>query len=321
MKRHFCTLFDKNYLVKGLTMIKSLKKYCNNFDIYVLCLDEKTKEILENIKIKQIKCISLKQVENKDLLTAKATRTNTEYCWTLASSLTWYIMQMHRNIDLITYLDADLLFYSDVEPIFQEIKDSSISIIEHRFSPPFKYLEKNGKFCVEWNSFKRDKEGMKCLDTWRRQCIKWCYYKLEDGKMGDQKYLDEWPSKFSSCHIIEDEGAGIAPWNYAKYKINKQNNKIKINDSNLIFYHFHQFQILENQKFFRLGDIYTSNKKEPDLIYKVYEKEILKSLDIIRSIDKEFSHGIFARKKYFFKDTLKKFIPNNVKQIIRRFIS
>ncbi|MBW3051903.1 glycosyltransferase [Prochlorococcus marinus] len=318
--RYFCTLFDKNYLIKGLSMINSLSKNCIKYFIYVLCLDKETKDILDKINLNNVKTILLNEIEDRDLLEAKSKRTNTEYCWTLASSFTWYVLNRFKQIDLITYLDADLLFYSDVEVIFKEIKKSSIAIIEHRFSSPFEYLEVNGRFCVEWNSFRRDKEGIRCLDNWRKQCLAWCYYRLENGKMGDQKYLDEWPSKFRNCHIIKDDGAGIAPWNYAKYEIKKQNNKIKINESNLIFYHFHQFKILENQRFFRLGDMYSSNKKEPDLIYEIYEKEILKSLNIIRKIDKKFNHGIFTRKNYFFKDKIKKLIPNTIKKIIRRII-
>ena len=85
---------------------------------------------------------------------------------------TWHVFQRYKEIDLITYLDADIFFYSEVDPIFKEIANSSIAIIEHRFSPPLKHLEINGRFlCVEWNSFRRDKEGIECFDTWRKQCL------------------------------------------------------------------------------------------------------------------------------------------------------
>ena len=319
MKRYFCTLFDKNYLIKGLTMIISLTKYCKNSTIFVLCIDDETKAIMEKINFVQIKCIKLSEVENDELKFAKKNRTTAEYCWTLASSFTWHVIRNYKEIDLITYLDADIFFYSEVEPIFNEIGNASIAIIEHRFSPPFKYLEINGRFCVEWNSFRRDKEGIKCLDTWRKQCLDWCYYKLEGDKMGDQKYLDSWPNKYSNCHIIKEIGAGIAPWNYSQYEIIKKNNSISINNNRLIFYHFHQFQILENNKFFRLGELYKSNKLEPNMLYEIYEKEILETINKVREIYPDFKAGIIKNKNYL-NEKIKNLIPRNLKNLIRRFI-
>ena len=300
-------------------MIKSLKNHCDEFEIKVLCLDEKTKEILESINIREINCISLKEVETEDLLILKKERSTAEYCWTLASTFTWYVLQNNDEIDLITYLDADLFFYSNVEPIFEEIGNSSIAIIEHRFAPEFQYLETNGKFCVEWNSFRRDSEGITCLDTWRKQCLEWCYYKNEKGRMGDQKYLDEWPYKYKSCHIIKNLGAGIAPWNYSQYQISVNNNSIRINNKNLIFYHFHQFQILENNKFFRLGEIYSFNREEPFPIYEFYEKQLLVAIDNIREIDDNFNYGILKSNRSI-REKIKYYLPLKIKKIIRRFI-
>ena len=120
---------------------------------------------------------------------------------------------------------------------------------------------------------------MKCLDIWRKQCLDWCFYKNEEGKMGDQKYLDDWPNQYNSCHIIQNLGAGIAPWNYSQYKIIQKDKFITINNVKLIFYHFHQFQILENNKFFRVGKIYTSQQPEPKAIYEEYENALLNTLE------------------------------------------
>ena len=299
-------------------MIISLTKYCKNLTIFVLCIDNETKAIMEKINFVQIKCIKLSEVENDELKLAKKNRTTAEYCWTLASSFTWHVMQNYKEIDLITYLDADIFFYSEVEPIFKEIGNASIAIIEHRFSPPLKYLQINGRFCVEWNSFRRDKEGIKCLDTWRKQCLDWCYYKLEGDKMGDQKYLDSWPNTYPNCHIIKDIGAGIAPWNYSQYKITVNNKTIRINNKKLIFYHFHQFQILMNNKFYRLGETYTEIKKEPNFIYEIYEKEIKNSIKIIREFDIGFSYGI-NKNNLLLKNKLKRIIPKEIKELIRRY--
>lgn len=318
--KYFCTLFDKNYLIKGLSMIKSLLKNCKNPKVFILCMDNDTKIILDKLKIDRIHTILLKDIEDKELIAAKNNRTRTEYCWTLASSFTWYVMNRFDEIDLITYLDADLLFYSKVEPIFKEISNASIAIIEHRFATPFKELEVNGRFCVEWNSFKRDKEGLKCLNKWRKQCLDWCYYKLENDKMGDQKYLDKWPKEYSSCHIIMNEGAGIAPWNYSQYKIALKSNQIKVNDSNLVFYHFHQFQIIAEEKFFRVGKIYTKVAKEPQIIYKIYEEEIQDSLKQIRLIEPNFEAGIGLNNNTFLKRKMQKLLPRKIKNFIKKFL-
>ena len=137
--------------------------------------------------------------------------------------------------------------------------------------------------------------------------------------MGDQKYLDKWPDLYSSCHIIKNEGAGIAPWNYSQYDIQTKDNNIKINNKKLIFYHFHQFQILKKNKFYRLGEIYTSYKKEPDSIYKRYEEQLISSLNQIREIDEGFDCGINSNQNFFISK-IKLFMPRFLKNLIRRFL-
>ena len=318
--RYFCTLFDSGYLLKGLAMIRSLARHCPGMQIYVLCMDAQTKFILEHLNLPFVVCITLQEVENEELLAAKKNRGVAEYCWTLSSCFTWYVMQNFPKIDLLTYVDADLLFYSDVEPIFDEIGDASIAIIEHRFTERLKDREVNGRFCVEWDSFRRDQQGMACLSRWRTQCIEWCYYRLEDGKMGDQKYLDEWPSRYSCCHVIMHPGAGIAPWNYAQYRIGRnEGGKITVEGSPLIFYHFHQFQLLENGAFDRLSTFYTSECAEPVAVYEAYEHELRECLADVRALLSDFKGGLKPVSRVRARRFVQQFVPIWVKEIARRF--
>ncbi len=319
--RYFCTLFDSNYLLKGLAMIRSLARYCPGMKIYVLCMDEQAKYILEYLDLPFVECITLDEVENEELLKAKSDRGVAEYCWTLSSCFTWYVMQNHQEIDFLTYVDADLLFYSDVQPLFDEIGDASIAIIEHRFTPRLKDREVNGRFCVEWNSFRRDEQGLACLSRWREQCIEWCYYRLEDGKMGDQKYLDEWPGRYSKCHILMHPGAGIAPWNYAQYRFGKDaGGNITVEDAPLIFYHFHQFQLLENVKFDRLSSFYTSECSEPNAVYEAYETELKECLADVRAFLPDFKGGLKPVSSVRSRRFIQQFMPMWAKEIARRFL-
>lgn len=319
--RYFCTLFDSNYLLKGLAMIRSLARHCSSMRIYVLCMDDQAKYILERLDMPFVRCISLADVEDEALLKAKASRGVAEYCWTLSSNFTWYVMQRFQEIDMLTYVDADLLFYSDVQPLFDEIGDNSIAIIEHRFTPRMRDREVNGRFCVEWDSFRRDEQGLACLSRWREQCLDWCYYRLEDGKMGDQKYLDEWPARYSSCHILLHPGAGIAPWNYAQYRFGKDAvGNVTVEGAPLIFYHFHQFQLLENGKFDRLSTFYTRECVEPEAVYEAYEAELKKCLSDVRTVVPDFKGGLKPGRGVRGRRLIQQYAPMWAKEIARRFL-
>ncbi len=319
--RYFCTLFDSNYLLKGVAMIRSLARHCPGMKIHVLCMDDQTKDVLELLDMPLVNCITLAEVETEELLKAKTDRGVAEYCWTLSSCFTWYVMQRFPEIDVLTYVDADLLFYSDVQPLFDEIGHASIAIIEHRFSPRLQDREVNGRFCVEWDSFRRDEQGMACLSRWREQCIEWCFYRLEDGKMGDQKYLDEWPQLYSGCHILMHPGAGIAPWNYAQYTFGKNvDGNITVEGAPLIFYHFHQFQLLENGEFDRLSTFYTAECAEPTAVYEKYEAELKKCLVDVRVIVPDFKGGLKRVSSVRGRRFMQQFVPMRVKEIARRFL-
>jgi hypothetical protein len=272
---YFCTLFNINYLVKGVAMVQSLQRHCHNSFVFILCMDDETFHVIEKFNIPNIKCLQLSEIEDDQILNAKKDRTIAEYCWTLSPCLPFFILENFPEVDFITYLDADVYFYSDLSPILDEIKKSSIAIIEHRFEPRLQDRIANGRFCVEWVSFRRDLQGMDCLRTWRDQCIEWCYYRVESGRMGDQKYLDPWPQIYNQCHVIENIGAGVAPWNYSQYKFSvAPTGVILVEFSPLIFYHFHQFQIKSINTFDRINSFYQDFCPVPEMVYLNYERSL-----------------------------------------------
>jgi hypothetical protein len=321
MKHNYCTLFDSGYLIKGVAMILSLLKHNPESDIHVLCMDQEAYEILKSLAIKNVYLIRIEEIEDEDLLKVKNKRGRAEYCWTLSPCLPHYVLNKNSEIEFITYLDADLFIYSSVEPIYLELQNGSIAITEHKFSDPFKDREVNGRFCVQWVSFRRNAEGMACLQRWRDQCIEWCFYRLEDGKMGDQKYLDEWPERYPSCHIVQHPGVGIAPWNFSQYQFAQfDNGLIRVNGAPLIFYHFHQLQILENEKFDRLSNVYRVDGIEPNLVYEVYENALIEALKKIRMVSPNFCAGIQRSKKIALRRWIQRYIPPSIKNMARKYI-
>jgi hypothetical protein len=316
---HFCTLFDVNYLVKGVAMIRSLRRNCPGAVVHVLCMDEETHDILRRLQISGVELIRLSDVEDDELRAVKPTRSLAEYCWTLSPCLPWFILQNDARIDSITYVDADLYFFSAVRPLFEEIGECSIAVIEHRFAPRLKHLEVNGRFCVEWVGFRRDAEGMACLSRWREQCIEWCFHRLEKDRMGDQKYLDAWPSRYGRLHILQHPGAGVAPWNYSQYRFESDDaGEILVDGKPLIFYHFHQLQMLSNRTIDRLSDYYRGSVAEPEQVYAAYEAELASILKEVRAIVPGFSGGIRPYVRIKLQRLVQTFVPAAMKTILKK---
>lgn len=303
-------------------MLTSLKKYCQGAVVFVLCLDELASDVLNSLQIDGCICVPISLVESDVVLAAKANRNIAEYCWTLSSYFTAWLMENHSEVDLITYLDADLMFFSSPEALFDEMKDASIGIMEHRFIPRLKQLESKGRFCVEWVSFRRDAQGLACLYRWRDQCLEWCYDRLEDGRMGDQKYLDAWPQDFSRTHILMHLGAGVAPWNYSNYTY-RQNSKgqIRVDDVPLIFFHFHQFQLIDDGSFYRISPYYAVEASVPEVIYGPYESAMRDMVRTIRTLRPEFSKGMKSHAQVYSRRWIQTYVPRPVKELLKRFIS
>lgn len=239
---YFCTYFNRNYLPRGLALYRSLQEHCPEFRLWVLCMDDETHEALTQLDLPEVEPIALQDFERNDepLLQAKQNRSQVEYYFTCTPSLPLYVLNHWPEVDLITYLDADLFLFANPARLFEELGTGSIAIIGHRFPPHMRHLEVAGIYNVGWLSFRRDDSAFACLHWWRERCIEWCYDREEDGRFADQKYLDDWPSRFQNVVVLEHKGANLAPWNLANYHLRSLNgNTVMVDEQPLIFFHFH----------------------------------------------------------------------------------
>jgi len=225
-------------------MYESLRKVCDDFHLYVFAFDDETHQYFLERSLPNLTVISLKEFEDEELLRIKPTRTAGEYCWTCTSSTILYCLEKFA-LDHCTYIDADMVFYSNPRVLNDEAADASVLITEHRYTPAYDQSATSGIYCVQYVLFKNDERGLKALRWWRNECIKWCYNRHEDGKFGDQKYLDDWTTRFEGVHVLKHEGGGVAPWNLQQYRLSEDNGKFLVEGRSvktpvpLVFFHFH----------------------------------------------------------------------------------
>lgn len=304
---NFCTLFDSNYLTRGLAMYESLKKHCVDFHLYIFAFDDKVLNILRELKLEKVTIISLSKFEDKKLLEIKPSRGKGEYCWTCTPSVILYVLKNYP-VDNCTYLDADIYFFSNPKILIDEMGDKSVLITDHRYSKEFDQSEISGKYCVQFVTFKKNENGLKVLNWWRDACIDWCYNRVEDGKFGDQKYLDDWTTRFNSVYELQNLGGGVAPWNVNQYFLIKNGDQItgkeiaSNQELQLVFYHFHSLKFIDNNLVQLADKKYKLSDQTKELIYKPYLQSIK---FLVGSINKKFGKNFINQKELKF-DFIKK---------------
>jgi hypothetical protein len=320
MRHEFCTLFDSNYLPRALALHESLREHDPDFVLRAFCMDDAAKRILDRLDLPGLVAIGLDELEahDSDLAAVKDDRTPVEYCWTATPAILLATLEREPELESITYLDADVAFFGDPEPLFAELGDGSVQIVPHRYAPEHAHHEEpSGIYNVEWLTFRNDAAGLEVLRWWRERCLEWCYHRVEDGKLGDQKYLDDWPERFPAVRILQHVGGGLAPWNVTRYRLDERGGRVFVDDAPLVFYHFQTLVLYgvpsllvpwlgsQPRRLMRARRAalvwsagYEIEHEELRLIWVPYLERLARAVRQIRSVEPGFSAGFIRTRAY-----------------------
>lgn len=275
MTEHYVTLFDSVFLPQGLALHHSLLEHGGDCVLWVLCLDDACFQTLQRLDLPKMRLLDLAELETEELLAVKPSRTKAEYCWTLTPWSIQWALAFDQSIDRITYLDADMYFLKSPQPIFNDFESSqkAVLITDHSYAPEYDQSPVSGRFCVQFVSFCRY-SGFGVLSYWRDLCLEWCFSRVEEGRFGDQKYLEAFSKRFPN--LIYEHGPSSlfqAPWNASYYPF-----------SRAIVFHFHGLRVIDKRQ------IFLSNRYIPkpclDYVYKPYVMcivQLILSHDIVLS--------------------------------------
>lgn len=276
-ERVYCTYFDSRYMPRARVMMQSLRAAGETGRIFALCFDETAYSAVSEWG-ERIHALRLSDLEAAypRLLTVKPQRSTAEYYFTCTPWVIRLVMGLCPEAEWVTYLDADLCFFSPVDDIYYELGSGSCGIIAHDYLPRYRRLEKYGRFNVGWVSFRSTSEGHAVLDWWADQCLAWCHDTPDAGRFADQGYLDQFAAIAPGVVEIAHPGANLAPWNLGGRRTAPgPNGTVIVADAPLIFFHFHGLR--------RRGDRYfashleygaRANATTRDLIYAPYVRAL-----------------------------------------------
>lgn len=313
MKECAFTIVAKNYIGLALILEKSIHKYAPEKDFYIIVADNKddiTDNLPENILIaKDILDI------NEEIWNDMSFKYNlTEFCTSIKPFVFLYLIDK-LNYNKVVYLDPDILFFGNINKIFEELDNTSVILTPHINSFPQKgetdAPESDWMTCGIFNlgfcAIRNTNYSLKFLDWWKLRLIDYCYNERSKGQFTDQKWIDFLPALLPSSEIkiSRELGWNLAPWNFYERRIEKKENKILVKYRNsedspeyqLLFVHFsgYDYKKLINGEITQQNIQKLNKYSDLDLIFEIYSKEIRENVNIFNLyINLEYSYNTFT---------------------------
>jgi len=275
MREHYVTLFDSLFLPQGLALHRSMERHIKDYTLWILCVDDVAFQVLEKLSLTNVRLLQLSRLENVELLQVKTGRSKGEYCWTLTPFAPRFVFEQDYQVQRVTYLDADLWFRKNPVAIFYEFDASGkhVLITDHAYAPEYDQSATSGQYCVQFMTFRRD-GGEVVRKWWEERCVEWCFARCDNGRFGDQKYLDDWPERFAdSVHVLQQKELMQAPWNATRYPYGQG-----------VAYHFHGLRLVERSKVL-LAPNCPLPKVLIDNVYKLYLYDFATAVQSLKQIN------------------------------------
>lgn len=272
--RDYVTVAEIGYAPHLLALHKSMIRYATDFRLTVTCVDRRLAQLLDVLNLPNVTVLDLSEPDQEPFADARATRSLGEYCWTLTPFLPEFVLRVHPDASVVTYIDADVWLMKSPEPVFREFLSSEAAcfITPHAYAPDWDASAASGHYCVQFMPF-RVERATPILKTWGDQCLERCSAVGGPGQLGDQGYLNDWPATYGPLvHIAQSPEWFQGPWNCQRFPY-----------SEAIAYHFHGLRLASSHRVW-LG----TNPVPAPTLKNVYQPYLL---DLRQAVDKVVSLG------------------------------
>lgn len=237
----YCTQFDSHYLARGIVMLRSLRCFDPRSAIRVLALDEACELVLRDVFGPSIEVTGIGELHSHkpELVALRESRTAWAYYATLKPAFVRLVLESTPRPTSLTFVDADMLFFADPSPAYEELEAAAIGLSPHRFSSSMQGLAVYGTYNAGWIYWRAGTAAEQCVFDWERECIASCDPEVRaDGRFMNQGYLNCWPDRYPDVHVLKHPGVNLAPWNIDAHVLKKSWAKLSVDGRPLICYHY-----------------------------------------------------------------------------------
>jgi hypothetical protein len=270
-------------------------------------MDEKSLELLNEMRLIDLVPISIKSIEEYDkrIPELKFQRGEKSYIWTAKASAALYIFEKYKEVDHVIWVDGDTEFLSDPEPIYEEWKNHSVLLTAERFTDEYEYKGYEvGFYNTGFMGFKRDETGIKCLEYFRERLQEWKESEEEQRSWNDQLYVDDWPERFPNIGVVKHDGINLTP--FITSRINTEQNGLinikdgipHIKDTPIILYHFMALKYYDGNDFDLCNYWMKFDRHTIDELYIPYFRKCDEAYSRIREVDPNFYPHLTIKDKY-----------------------
>ncbi len=285
MTRHFATYADSNYLGRLKALYASMQRHCGDFVLHVLAWDggverwaTEQEMLTGNARAVFIDNLIFTYPNLALEALPGPTRTRVEHMWTVGPA---FIADVMRDTGQpVTYVDADVMFHSSPEPVFEEIGNAHAGVVPHGFCEvaraPIPTAGTHNVFGL-YNVGLVHFRDPKLAAAWAFACQTWCYAHFQevtldstDGILyGDQKYLDPLPTKYGA-HVVQHPGACAGPWGVHAKPLELREGVIHFGGRPLVAWHYSGYRELPDGHTVLTRPEYMLTDEQAEILYVPY---------------------------------------------------
>ena len=227
MKKCIFTICAKNYIGLAQILERSVKKYEENVDFFIIVADEF--DAGAQVERPESALVAREILAMDDALWRNmAFKYNlTEFCTSIKPFCIEYFF--NEAYDSVCYLDPDTFLFSSFSYVWEKLGKYLVVTAPHLTIPQYPYKGDlpdrsflfNGISNLGFGAFRKSDKVLNVIRWWQDRLKDQCFGEMLLAQCTDQKWTDFFPAFFDSDEVLfsNNLGLNLAPWNYFERKV------------------------------------------------------------------------------------------------------